>query len=159
MAEIIESVKKTGKRSTRVDLTPMVDLGFLLITFFIFTTAMSKPTGLKIYLPQSVPDNLRMNIPESGALTILLAGKGQIYYYEGDDPHLMQIVSNSTLRDIILSKKKRSGPEKFMVIIKPGKDSDFHTLVKVLDEMSISDVKHYAMVDMDPREYSLEHLQ
>jgi biopolymer transport protein ExbD len=158
MAEIIETRKSKSKRSTRVDLTPMVDLGFLLITFFIFTTALSKPTGLKIYLPQSVPENERIMTPESGALTILLAGKGRIYYYEGADPRLMQITSENGIRDIILSKKKKSGPEKLMVIIKPGRDSDFHTLVKILDEMSINEVKHYAMVDMDPIEYSLEHL-
>jgi Biopolymer transport protein len=153
MAEFIESGKKKGKRSTRVDLTPMVDLGFLLITFFIFTTAMSKPTGLKIILPKSTADSLKT--PESGVLTFLLSGERRIYYYEGADPHFMHVSSENKVREIILNKKKRTAPDKFMAIIKPGRDSDFHTLVKVMDEMSIDAVKHYAMVDMEPIEYSL----
>jgi biopolymer transport protein ExbD len=155
MAEFIDSGKKTGKRSTRVDLTPMVDLGFLLITFFIFTTAMSKPTGLKIILPKSVPDSIKIKTPESGALTILLASEGRIYVYEGADPSLMHMAGEKEIRGIILNKKKRTDPNKFMVIIKPGRDSDFHALIKIMDEMAISDVKHYAMVDMDTIEYSL----
>ena len=155
MAEIIEPGKKKSKRSTRVDLTPMVDLGFLLITFFIFTTAMSKPTGLKIYLPKSVPDSLRMPTPVSGALTILLAGETQIYYYEGDDPRQMHLTDLNAVRNIILDKKKKTDPKKFMVIIKPGRTSNFHSLVCIMDEMTINGVKRYAMVDPEPAEYEL----
>jgi len=153
MAEIISSGNKSGKLSTRVDLTPMVDLGFLLITFFIFTAAMSKPTGLKIFLPKSVPDNSRQPTPASGALTLLLAADKRIFYYEGDDPGQMHPMEVNALRQVILDKKKRTNPEKFMVIIKPGKDSNFETLVNVMDEMTIDNVKRYAMVDLDPEEY------
>jgi biopolymer transport protein ExbD len=155
MAEIIDSGKKTGKRSTRVDLTPMVDLGFLLITFFIFTTALSKPTGLKVYLPKSVPDHEEIETPRSGAFTILLAGQRQIYYYEGDDPRLMHSTDLNAIRNVIIDKKKRTDPKKFMVIIKPGRDSNFHTLVSIMDEMTINGVKHYAMVDPEPIENKL----
>ena len=112
MAEMIESGKKSRKRSTRVDLTPMVDLGFLLITFFIFTTAMSKPTGLKMILPKPVPDNKKMKTPESGALTILLVGEKKIYYYEGGDPSLIQSTDPGKIRSVIMDKKKRTDPEK-----------------------------------------------
>jgi biopolymer transport protein ExbD len=155
MAEIIDSGKKKSKRSTRVDLTPMVDLGFLLITFFIFTTALSKPTGLKIYLPKSVPDDLSITTPVSGALTILPAGDGHVYYYERDDPHGMHLTDLKAIRDIIIDKKKRTDPKKFMVIIKPGRQSTMYALVKVLDEMTINDVKRYAMVDPEPVEHEL----
>src|SRR5450631_742006 len=148
MAEMTDPRKNSGKRSTRVDLTPMVDLGFLLITFFIFTTTMSKPTGLKIYLPKSVSDSDRILIPESGALTILLASDKRIYYYEGADPHTMTLAGKNEIRSMILDKKKRTIPEKFMIVIKPGKDSDFKELVNIMDEMTINSVKHYAMVDM-----------
>jgi biopolymer transport protein ExbD len=154
MAEIIESRNRSGKRSTRVDLTPMVDLGFLLITFFIFTTAMSKPTGLKIYLPKPVPDKERTNTPESGALTILLALDNRVYYYEGADPSQMHVTDLHAIRNVISNKKKRTNPEKLMIIIKPGRTSNFHALVHTLDEMTINDIKHYAMVDPEPVEES-----
>ena len=70
------------KKNTRVDLTPMVDLGFLLITFFVFTTTMSKPTVMKVDMPV---DKTGENNPvcNSCALTVLLCNDG-IKYYEGD---------------------------------------------------------------------------
>jgi biopolymer transport protein ExbD len=157
MAELIDSRKKSNKRSTRVDLTPMVDLGFLLITFFIFTTTMSKPTGLKIFLPKAVPDSLQNQTPASGALTVLLAANNIFYYYEGADLKKIRSANSNELRTVILDKKKRTAPAKLMVIIKPGKDADFESIVNVMDEMTIDDVKRYAMVDIDPGEYSMMH--
>ena len=74
-------VKKGKKLSTRVDLTPMVDLGFLLITFFIFTTTMSQPTAFKLFLPddRTTPEN-QNKAKESGALTLLLGKDNNVFY-------------------------------------------------------------------------------
>src|SRR6201990_108451 len=80
-------VKKSKKQSTRVDLTPMVDLGFLLITFFIFTTTMSQPTAMKLNLPKDTdkPDE-QNKLKESAALTVMPGKNNNVYYYEGLDP-------------------------------------------------------------------------
>ena len=80
-------VKKAKKLSTTVDMTPMVDLGFLLITFFIFTTTMAQPTAMNLYMPKDVDKPEEQNkVKESGAFTIMLGKQDVVYYYEGLDP-------------------------------------------------------------------------
>jgi biopolymer transport protein ExbD len=77
-------VKKAKKLSTRVDMTPMVDLGFLLITFFVFTATMSTPTTLDLNMPKDIKDPKdQTEVKESGVLTIMLGKNNHIYYYEG----------------------------------------------------------------------------
>src|ERR1035437_3083702 len=100
-------VKKSKKLSTRVDLTPMCDLGFLLITFFIFTTTMSQPTSMNLNMPKDTdqPDETN-KVKESGSLTLMLGKGNVIYYYFGRDPATMQTIGYKELRKIILDKKK-----------------------------------------------------
>src|ERR1700749_4068347 len=98
-------VKKGKKLSTRVDLTPMVDLGFLLITFFIFTTTMSQPTSMKLNLPKDTDDTDKMKVKLSAVLTILPGKNDQVYYYEGDDPAKLGVSNFKGIRTVILDKK------------------------------------------------------
>jgi len=103
-------VKKAKKLSTRIDMTPMVDLGFLLITFFIFTTTMSSPSTMDLYMPKDTDKDEEQNkAKQSGALTIMLAKNNTAYYYEGElapDASNFKSVKFSELRDIIINKKK-----------------------------------------------------
>ena len=152
-------VKKSKKLSTRVDLTPMVDLGFLLITFFIFTTTMSQPTAMKLNLPKDVDKPEDQNkLKESAAFTVMPSKANQVFYYEGLDPSKLQSASFKQIRDLILDKKRRTDPKDFMVIIKPTKDATYKNLVDILDEMTIDEVKRYALVDLSPDEYKFVQL-
>lgn len=148
-------VKKGKKQSTRVDLTPMVDLGFLLITFFIFTTTMNQPTSMNLNMPKDTenPDE-NTKVKESGSLTLMLGKGNVIYYYYGADPATMQTTGYKDVRNIILEKKKKTPAEDFFVIIKPDKDATYKNAVNILDEMNINDVSRYAMVDPTADEYS-----
>ena len=151
-------VKKGKKLSTRVDLTPMVDLGFLLITFFVFTTTMSKPTAMSMNEPKDDPEN-QLKVKNSGAMTILLGRANQIYYYYGqlDPAKLSEQFKSGSFKDIrglIVEKKKSTPLDDLMYIIKSDSSSTFKNAIDILDEMSISAVPpgHYAEVDMSPAE-------
>ncbi|MBO9565501.1 MAG: biopolymer transporter ExbD [Niastella sp.] len=145
-------VKKGKKLSTRVDLTPMVDLGFLLITFFIFTTTMSQPTAMRLFLPKDTEKPEDQNkVKASGALTLILAKDNSIFYYEGElapDGNNFKNTGFKEIRDIIINKKKSTNPEDFVVVIKPTPDATYKNTVDILDEMTINEVKRYALVDI-----------
>lgn len=181
-------VKKAKKLSTRVDMTPMVDLGFLLITFFIFTTTMSTPSTMKLFMPKDEKDPKDLTeVKESGALTIMLGKDNGLYYYEGQlksDGSNFLSSTYKDIRDIIIKKKKdviaahyhSAGCEKlqkdaqdkgdpnwkdackdkdFVVVIKPNSEATYRNTVDILDEMTINQVKRFALVDITDDENML----
>ena len=147
-------VKKGKKLSTRVDLTPMVDLGFLLLTFFVFTTTMSQSTAMNMNEPKDDP-NQQMKVKNSGAMTILLGKGNQVYYYYGQlmPETISQDFKSTNFKGIraLIKKKKKSTPiDDLMYIIKSDEKSTFKNAIDILDEMTISAVPpgHYAEVEM-----------
>lgn len=163
-------VKKSKKMSTRVDLTPMVDLGFLLITFFIFTTTMAKPKTMEINMPntEKIDEKDQTKVKESTAMTILLSKNHRVYYYEGlaTDPNVppdLKVTgfkAKDGIRDAIIAKKQKVeqlkqqgvlGPkDQATILIKPDVNSTYADMVNILDEMSINDVRVYAIIDITP---------
>ncbi len=160
-------VKKAKKMSTRVDLTPMVDLGFLLITFFVFTTTMSKPTAMTMNEPKDDNTENQLKVKESAVMTILLGKQDQIYYYFGTltSENASTQFKSSNFKDIrkIILDKRNSVPNgdqpssDLMYIIKADKESKFKNAIDILDEMAINKIPsgHYAEVDISPTESEL----
>ncbi|MDB5211379.1 MAG: biopolymer transporter ExbD [Sediminibacterium sp.] len=146
-------VKKSKKLSTRVDLTPMVDLGFLLITFFIFTTTMSQATAMRLNLPKDADKPEDQNkAKQSGVITVLLGKDNNVFYYEGELETNAANFKSSNFHDIrdVLMKKKNSVKElkDYVVIIKPSDECTYKNLVDILDEMTITVSTRYALVDI-----------
>jgi len=165
-------VKKAKKLSTRVDMTPMVDLGFLLITFFIFTTTMSTPSTMKLFMPKDEKDkNKQTEVKESGALTIMLGKNNGVYYYEGqlkEDGSNFKSSTFKEIRDVIINKKKDviergkalgypkdTLDKDFVVVIKPNSEATYKNTVDMLDEMTINQVHRFALIDITPDENML----
>lgn len=149
-------IKKNKRLSTRVDLTPMVDLGFLLITFFIFTTALSDPSVISLPLPnEQKTDNPRLT-GERKTISIFLEENNQIQYYEGSNK--TQIFktnySKEGLRKILLLKIRQVKNEfgrnaEPVVLIFPTRGCTYGNLVDVLDEMMINGLKKYMLLDKE----------
>ncbi len=155
-------VKKGKKLSTRVDLTPMVDLGFLLITFFIFTTTMSQPTAMKLFLPKDADKPEDQNkAKESGVITILLGKDNNVFYYEGQLTPTASNFKSSTfkeIRTVLIDKKRKTPVTDLVVILKPSSECTYKNVIDILDEMSINVLKRYALVDISKTEESLVKL-
>ncbi|HEY8387384.1 MAG TPA: biopolymer transporter ExbD [Parasegetibacter sp.] len=149
-------VKKSKKKNARVDLTAMVDLGFLLITFFIFTTTLQQPMAMQLLLPKDTDRPEEQNkTKETGAFTILLGADDRVYYYEYMDPTAMQVTTFGKIRDLIIDKKRRTPKDDLVLILKPSDDATFKNTVDIVDEMTINDISRFAMVDITPEEYEI----
>ena len=175
MAEIVEAGGGKGKGdgkvrakklSTRVDMTPMVDLGFLLITFFMLATTLSKPSSMTLNVPdKSDKEEIKTEpLKASKVLTIFLGRNDDVHLLDGiaaDDEQakakLKTVRFGLPLRQAILESKNRinaqnpkdeQGNDPFVVVLKPTEVSTYKNMVDLLDEMAITKTKRYALVDI-----------
>jgi biopolymer transport protein ExbD len=157
-----------GKGSPRVDLTAMVDLGFLLITFFMFTTTLNKPKTMEIQKPAK-PEDKKEEPPlkKSRTLAVLLGEQDKVYWYVGaDDADNIELDSAdfssgpSGIRKVILRRQEevramyapteeKPDNDKLVVIIKSMPTAKYRSMVNIMDEMNITNTKIYAIVDLD----------
>ena len=204
MAEIIQAEgkqkggkKKAKKFSTHIDMTPMVDLMCLLITFFMLTTAFAKPKAMEITMPEK-KDDPNVEAPKIEAdrtINILMSGNDQVYYYFGvADPKLplpdliktdyskdgirkMLLQRNKTvfkavseLRDKVIKGEevmadstlarrikdlKKSDKNAPIILIKADEKAKYRNIVDIIDEMAITTVANYAVVDISDTELQM----
>lgn len=156
---------RSKKLSTRVDMTPMVDLGFLLITFFMLTTTMAKPKVLNLIMPA---DGEGIPVGESKALTLLVEENNVISWYDGqgDDPLHPPVVHQSNfspangIGEVIRAKQKKvaaafGDADDLVIMIKARNEASYRNMVDALDEMKINRVARYALVDITAEEVRL----
>jgi len=204
MAEIIQAEgkqkggkKKAKKFSTHIDMTPMVDLMCLLITFFMLTTAFAKPKAMEITMPEKKddPNTEAPKIEANRTINILMSGNDQVYYYFGvADPKLplpeliktdyskdgirkMLLQRNKTvfkavselrekvikgeevMADSTLARRikdlKKSDKEAPIILIKADEKAKYRNIVDIIDEMAITTVANYAVVDISDIELKM----
>jgi len=135
MSEINTEGKNSGKKgkpkkmSTRVDLTPMVDLGILLITFFLLTTTMIKPQTMELAMPAKDQPKTNQNnnkIKESRAVTIILGKDNKVYYWEG-------MTLNGNKPQVKVTNFSSTGIRKYLI----GRNIDIMKQVRDLDKQRL----------------------
>jgi biopolymer transport protein ExbD len=162
MAEIQAAAASHGtkprvkKHAFRLDMTPMVDLAFLLLTFFMLTTTFAKPNVMDLAMPAKGKTS---DVPARNALTLLLGNKSQVHYFFGlndeqdaPDLHTTNLGVNG-LRQVLLQRRQQQPGT--VVLIKTAAGAKYRDLVDVLDEMSITEQEKYAVVDATPADYAL----
>ena len=158
-----KSFSRNKKLSLKIDMTPMVDLGFLLITFFVYTATVSSPSVTDLFMPDDYLVKDSSNIPESLALTVLPDANDKLYYYEGsweiakskNNIFKTSYSVNSGLGMVIRKKQKEidqnknfpEGRKGLMLLIKPSSAAAYRNVIDVLDEAMINEIKKYAIVE------------
>ncbi|MCS3871607.1 biopolymer transport protein ExbD [Chryseobacterium ginsenosidimutans] len=166
MAEVIAQEKQGGskqrKKPIRVDMTPMVDLGFLLITFFMFTTNFTKPNVMDLGLPAKDPNPHPIDIPyidNLNQVTFILGKDNRVFYHQSNKEELNKNnLKETNFSGINVSKiiseayNKAPKKENFTIIIEPTDDANYKNFVDVLDNVAISKKERYGVTDIKPWE-------
>ncbi|MCS6796413.1 MAG: biopolymer transporter ExbD [Raineya sp.] len=159
--------KKKGpkKVSTKVDMTPMVDLAFLLITFFMLTTTFNMPKIMQVIMPDKTEKDPNKRDQARGDCSVIILGDkdNKLYWYQvikGQTPQLQEIeYSSEKIREFLMQKKKeikaKEGCPQFIVVIKFKDEARFKNMVDVLDEMAIVGVSRYGIQDIEPNDIKL----
>ena len=160
---------RSKKQNSKVDLTAMVDLAFLLITFFMLTTTLSKPQSMNLGLPDKDDDNKEkpIKVDENRTMTVILGDNDKMVYYMGllatpiAGPKDIAYGKEGIRKELLKRKKSvveytGNKDKGLIVIIKPSKKSNYRNLVDILDEMAIVGVPSNAIVnDFSPEELKL----
>jgi biopolymer transport protein ExbD len=135
--------RKKGRRlGIRIDMTPLVDVAFLLLTFFMYTTSMSRPQTMEINLP---PDkNVKVEIPESNLLTLRVDAKGQIFWSTG-----LEAPKKIEYKDLRAFLKQRIAENpKLVTLLKIDRDGKYNMLVNLIDELNLSNITRFSLAPL-----------
>ncbi|MFB9842117.1 ExbD/TolR family protein [Mucilaginibacter ginsenosidivorans] len=155
---------RSKKASTRIDLTAMVDLAFLLITFFIMTTTLAKPKAMDMFMPDKSKKDVQLPVPETRTMTVLLGTNNKMEWYIGAPGKSAPTVDNfgkDGIRKTLIEQNKKieethQGPDNYMIVlVKPSDKSTYKDFVNMLDEINIAGIKSYGVVDITPVEIDL----
>jgi len=153
---------RSKKSSTRVDLTAMVDLAFLLITFFMLTTTLLKPKAMDLTMPDKDEKNDQLPVPATRTMTILLGANDKVEWFigvPGDTPPTTDHFGKDGLRKALIENSKKikdsHGGQDMIVLVSPSDHSNYNDLVSALDEMSITGIERHAIVAITAPEIEL----
>lgn len=133
--------KKMRRLGIRLDMTPMVDVAFLLLTFFMLTTTMNRPQTMEINIP---PGESTVEVAESNLLTLRVKEDGSIFWNIGVEPP--QKVEYKALRALMVGKLQQN--PKLITLIKVDRKGKYHMMVDIMDELNLANVTRFSLAPM-----------
>ncbi len=154
---------RSKKASTRIDLTAMVDLAFLLITFFIMTTTLAKPKAMEMAMPDKSKKDQQLPVPETRTMTVLLGSNSKIEWWigpAGSPTHTDNFGKDGIRKTLVEQDKKiqasHGGKDNYMIVlVKPSDKSTYKDFVNMIDEMNIAGIQSRAVLDITKPEIAL----
>jgi len=144
------------RASTHIDMTPMVDLAFLLLTFFMLTTSFFKPYVQDVILPEKANDiTTAPPIQDNKALTLVLGEHNKIYAYMGQPSAAVTVTDYSAQGIRKLLQEKNASVKGLYVFVKPSAKSRYQNIIDILDEIGITDIQHFAIVKITAEDTKL----
>lgn len=137
--------KKKRRIAVRIDMTPMVDVAFLLLTFFMLTTAFSRPQAMEINLP---PSDTKVEIAASNLMTLRVAADGSIYWNVGTEAP--KKVEWSDFRNLIINQNKANS--RLVTLIKVDRKAKYQDMINIIDELNLDNVTRFSLAPMTPED-------
>ena len=135
--------KKGRRLGIRIDMTPLVDVAFLLLTFFMLTTSMSRPQTMEINLPPD--DKVKVEIAESNLLTLRVNSKGEIFWNTGiEKPARLEFKG---LRSFL--RERATTNPKLVVLLKIDREGKYSMMVNIIDELNLATITRFSIAQME----------
>jgi len=131
--------KKIRRLGIRIDMTPLVDIAFLLLTFFMLTTSMSRPQTMEINLPPD--DKVKVEIAESNLMTLRINAKAEIFWNVGIEKP--QRIEQANLR-AFLKERSQTNP-KLVVLLKFDREGKYSSMVDLVDELNLASISRFSI--------------
>lgn len=138
--------KKKRRLAIHIDMTPMVDVSLLLLTFFMLTTAFNRPQAMEINLP---PSDTKVEIAASNLMTLLVTQDGSIYWEIGTTPP-KKVAWGKDFRKLIIDENKAN--TRLVTLIKVDRKAKYQDMINILDELNVDNVTRFSLAPMTPKD-------
>jgi biopolymer transport protein ExbD len=136
--------KKTKRAGVRIDMTPMVDVAMLLLTFFMLTTVFNKPQTMELNLPPD--DKVQVEVAASTLLTVRVEPNMAIYWSMGNEPTALKKITFKELRPLLV-ERLRSIP-KLITLVQIDRDAKYNDMVDIMDELNLANITKFSFAPM-----------
>ncbi len=131
----------------RIDMTPMVDVAFLLLIFFMVTTVFRKPQAMEVNLP---PEGAKVQVPESNVMTLFIRADKKVFYQLGKTT-----ITPTSKKDLIelFKENERRNPE-LIILAKVDRAAPYATMVDIMDALTLAEMKRFSLIPLTAEDAS-----
>jgi biopolymer transport protein ExbD len=157
-ADVVESKshtkgkkKKKKRAGIRIDMTPMVDVAMLLLTFFMLTTVFNKPQTMELNLPPD--ENVKVEVAASVLMTVRVAPNLAIYWSMGNEPTALKKIAFKELRPLLIDKL-RDIP-KLITLVQIDREAKYNDMVDIIDELNLANITRFSIAPLTDKDKQL----